>query len=405
MTVTLNELLVLAGRLDDSSGFDAPRERFRRFLVEHVTHAHAARLLIEQCQHAPGDQHHRALQDIVVVLGRCLGFETRFGSYLPADTAGSPHGHWRSRRLDVVLEIRTDRTQVTDLDILSRSVSALIASSSPGMAGHALGLCVLTPLYPGGGRLEEIQASAHPDSRVRIATLRSLLYVAEMVSTRRLTHDDVVRLLGSGLELDFLVELLERAAGTAGAKGSSPSDSAMFEIQSETGFWLATIGADQGATPEQFVELVIGKRHIFGVGENGTPQSAAQPGDRICFCIPGKGVVGHSQVRTIGEGGAGIRGAHRFTQFLHLENAVLHVNAPVPLEEETQLRVAAARASYDRAAHSLTRITRQEFDGLTTIRNVEACRAGDGSASAASPGNDTEQAELPVSVGDSRSHE
>ena len=46
MTVTLNELLMLVGRLDDSAGFDTPRERFRRFLVEHVTGAHTARSLI-----------------------------------------------------------------------------------------------------------------------------------------------------------------------------------------------------------------------------------------------------------------------------------------------------------------------------------------------------------------------
>ena len=37
MSVTLDDVLALAGRLDDSGGFDAPRERFRRFLTEHAT--------------------------------------------------------------------------------------------------------------------------------------------------------------------------------------------------------------------------------------------------------------------------------------------------------------------------------------------------------------------------------
>jgi len=399
MTVTLNELLMLAGRLDDSPGFDAARERFRRFLTEHVTHAHAARTLLEECQHAPGDQHRRALQDLVVVLGRCLGFETRFGSYLPPETGGRTDGHWRSRRLDVILEIRTDRTQASSLEALSRSVAAVTAT--PGTAEHVLGLCVLTPLYANPTRLEELQSAADQDSRVRIATSRSLLHLADMVTTRRLGHDDVVRLIGSGLALDFVVELLERAAGTAGSPIASSTGSS-FEIQTEAGFWLATVGADQGATAEQFIELVVGKRHIFGVVENGTPQGVPQRGDHICFCIPGKGVVAHSQVRAVSQGGAGIRGGNRFSQVLHLEEAALYMSEPVPLEEETQLRVRAARASCERTAQSLTRISRQEFDALATHRPEER-RGGDSGISRHENGN--EAAELPVSVGGSHSRE
>jgi hypothetical protein len=403
MTVTLNELLMLAGRLDDSSGFDTSRERFRRFLVEHVTTAQVARTLIEQCQHSPGDQHHRALQDIVVVLGRCLGFEPRFGSYLPAAGTFKPDGHWHSRRLDVVLEIRTDQTEPTDLDTLSRSVSDLVAASHRGIADRALGLCVLTPLYASREELQENQTSSHPVSSVRIVTLRSLLYLAEMVSTRRLGHEEVVRLLASGLELDFLVELLERAAVDAGTDESSHR-SARSGIQAGTSFWLAAIGGDQGATPKQVVELVIGKRHILGVGGNGTPQNAAQPGDRICFYIPGLGVVGHGQVQSIVDGDIGIRGAHRYSQLLRLGASMLHMTTPVSLEEEMLLRVRAVRASRDKAAHSLTRISREEFEALTTVRRLEARRTGD-EAPVASSGTDSEASELPVSVGDSRSHE
>jgi hypothetical protein len=81
MSVTLNELLSLVGRLDDAPGFDTPRERFRRFLLERVTDVPAARTLIEECQRSVGEQHHRALQDLVVVVGRLLQFEVTFGAY------------------------------------------------------------------------------------------------------------------------------------------------------------------------------------------------------------------------------------------------------------------------------------------------------------------------------------
>ena len=36
MAITLNQILELVGKLDDATGNDTPRERFRRFLRENV---------------------------------------------------------------------------------------------------------------------------------------------------------------------------------------------------------------------------------------------------------------------------------------------------------------------------------------------------------------------------------
>jgi hypothetical protein len=171
----------------------------------------------------------------------------------------------------------------------------------------------------------------------------------------------VVRLLGSGLGLDFIADLLERAGGAV-REIKETEVTTPAPVSSESRFWLATINADQGATPEEFVELVIGKRQIFGVVENGNPQNTAQPGDRLCLYIPGKGVVGHCQVRAIAEGVTGLRDPHRFSKLLHLEDAILHVNAPVPPEEEMQLRMRALRA--DRHAHQLTLLSAHDFAAL-----------------------------------------
>ena len=406
MTVTLNELLMLVGRLDDSAGFDTPRERFRRFLVEHVTAAQTARTLIEQCQYAPGDQHHRALQDIVVALGRGLGFEPRFGSYQFGAAPRKPDGHWHSRRLDVLLELRTDQSHFSDLSALSSAVTSITPSHS-GTVGRALGLCVLTPLYASRVRVDEVQRTAGTDARVQVAMLKSLLTIATMVGAKRLSHDDVVKLLGSGLGLDFIAELLERAGGA----GTEPAEATVAPIAApapaeavpESSFWLATIHPDQGATAEEFVELVIGKRQIFGVAENGTP-SAAQPGDQLCLYIPGKGVVGHCHVRSVAEGGTGLRDAHRFTKLLHLEDAILHVGEPILVEEAIQLRMRATRADRDRNAQNLTRISPQEFTRLTAFREGEDRRARKTDATAVENGG-SEPASLPVSVGNSHSHE
>jgi hypothetical protein len=227
-----------------------------------------------------------------------------------------------------------------------------------------------------------------------------------MVGAKKLSYDDVVRLLGSGLGLDFIAELLERAAGAAtdGAEVAAVPIAAAAPAAeaTESSFWLATIHADQGATAEEFVELVIGKRQIFGVAENGT-QAAAQPGDQLCLYIPGKGVVGHCQVRSVAEGGTGLRDAHRFTKLLHLEDAVLHVGEPLLLEEAIQLRMRATRADRDRNAHNLTRISPQEFKSLTTVPEGGDRRGQ--KPDAAPPEREVEPSDLPVSVGNSRSHE
>lgn len=47
MSVTLSQILTLVGPLDDSQAFDAPRERFRRFLTDNVTDVAALRALVE----------------------------------------------------------------------------------------------------------------------------------------------------------------------------------------------------------------------------------------------------------------------------------------------------------------------------------------------------------------------
>jgi hypothetical protein len=221
MSVTLTEILMLAGRLDDTPGFDTPRERFRRFLLEHMGDARIARAFIEECQQSLGEQHHRALQDMVVVLGRCLGFETTFGTYQPIPGALQYDGHWRLRgRLDIVLDLRTDQTPGADIQRLSRSLWALAAVPHASRSERPMGLCVATPLYPSRAVLERALAAEKTEPPVRFILLRSLLTLADLVSAGRLKHDEVVRLLASSSALDFVVELLERSAGVAPASSA-----------------------------------------------------------------------------------------------------------------------------------------------------------------------------------------
>jgi len=55
------EILTLAGRLDDAPGFDTPRERFRRFLIDHAGDVRAFRKLIDAWLQSTSEQSRRAL--------------------------------------------------------------------------------------------------------------------------------------------------------------------------------------------------------------------------------------------------------------------------------------------------------------------------------------------------------
>jgi hypothetical protein len=256
MAVTLNEMLALVGRLDDAEGFDTPRERFRRFLVEYVTDAGVARSLVDQSQHSLGDQHHRALQDTIVVLGRFLGFETVFGTSQRAHGSPTFDGQWRSRRrLEIVLDVRTDHTPRSDIVELSRSLSAL---ATPASDVRHLALCIVTPLYGGRARLEEALVAEKSRADLRIVSIRSLLWLADMVGAGRLQHHEIVRLLTSGASVDFVVDLMERfeTGNRDGSRSRAPVEALPPPSHGEPAHWAATTGRDETTIPDQKVESI-----------------------------------------------------------------------------------------------------------------------------------------------------
>ena len=364
MSVTLEQILNLSGRLDDTPGFDSARERFRRFLLEHAADLGGARALIEQGQHLPGEQHHRAVQDLVVLLGKFIGFDVTFGAYAPAAGSIKHHGHWRSRlRLHVVLEVRSDSSAAPDVDALVRSVAAQ-AGAPRASSWRFAGLCVVTPLFASRHKIEEAVAAARPGFPVGVIALRALLLLADLVSAGRVSHEDAARLLESNLPAEYSVELLERLTGRqrggAAARNVASADAPPHD--EAVSYWIATVTPDYATTPEQLLELVVGRRHIFGVADAGTTPGAARSGDWICFYIPGKGVVGRARVLSPSAGNAGVRDAHRFRQLLHLDDLQLHLHTPVPLDFETQLRLrTAAAGGASRQTQSLVRISHDSF--------------------------------------------
>jgi hypothetical protein len=363
MSIGMKDLLMLVGRLDDDAGFDTPRERLRRFLVERVTDIAQIDAILDECQRSIGEQPHRLLQDTVVLLGRLLGFEATFGTYQRVAGAVRFDGQWRSRgRLHLVLEIRSDQTRSADLESVERSLTAAAAAAHLD-SESPLGLCVMARHYAGRIKLEHNTSGGrrHPD--IRLVSVQSLVWLAEAVATGRLRHEDILKLLKSGVDLDFVVELLERVAYVTVPKETveRPEEEA---AEPDSGFWATTITTSDSAPPEQLLASVIGQRRILGVADAG-PRGGASPGDWVCLFVPGKGIVGHAQLASIIERTAGVvRHSEQFSRVFGLDNLELYDNPIVPGAAMQDAFVPAENGK-GAAGPCLVPIARADFMALT----------------------------------------
>jgi hypothetical protein len=363
MSVTIDQILTLVGRLDDSPGYDAPRERYRRFLLDYVRDWPVARALIEECQFSPDEQHRFALQDLVAVLGQFLGFRVTLS---PAS--------WHARgRLNLILDVKSNPSAAPDVTSLAEAVASA-ARVIDAHASRCTGLCVLSPLYLYRDKVE--QAASRASAPVSVVALRSLVSMADMVHAGRMDRQDVARVFESNLSIDFMVSLIGQPVPAAATEPRREAPAAVVEATEpqppqpesdadDAQFWLAPVVPDYATRPEEFLERVVAKRLTFGVADVTAAGRAVQPADRLCFYIAGSGVVGHARVASLAGGTAGLRDAHRFRQILHLEGLELFLAAPVPADAETQLRLRTAQLSHGQR-QTLVRISRESFMAMTT---------------------------------------
>jgi hypothetical protein len=332
------------------------------------------------------------------MLGRFLGFDVTYGGYEPRGSVRF-EGHWRSRRrARIVLEVRSEQTQDADVDELSRTLAVLAATSADNGDERWVGLCVTTPFYASRRRLESMLAQR--DLRdVRCVTIESLLWLAEMAASDRLEHDDVVRLLTSGPDSDFMIDLMRRltdsANGTvASTRSSAPavhdeaqhapavapspgvadSERQTTSAPDDDGYWMANLTSDENATPEQVLDSVIRRRQVLGITAGPLPLPA-RSGDRVCFFINGAGVVGHARLDTvISDASAIIRGARRFAAVFRLRDVTIY-DVPIVVTADSVAQRIADRVPFNAAGAYLAPISGVDYDALTTDQHAPRAQA------------------------------
>jgi hypothetical protein len=362
MSLTLAELLPLIGRLDDAPGFDTPRERFRRFLLERATSLPTMQALIDECQRSVGEQHHRVFQDLIAVLGRILQFAVMFGTYEGSPDDSTTYARWRSPgQLDVVLQIETDHAS-GGLELLARAIAA--SESTAEGEEPTIGLCVISRNSIARGRLAKLMSEGQFPG-VRVASVQSLLSLASHVATSRVSHAEAVELLKSSASLDFMIDLIMRPAATNPPGEVAADDHSIDGVQ--PAFWVAIINGDASVTPERWLASVILDRHVLPVCHGDEVRGRGSLGDWVCFFLPSKGIVGHARLESIvDERTSVVRQGERFGRVYRLAQVAVYERPVVQaLRAGRPFAVPSGVAPF--AGSCLTPIARRDFMALTML--------------------------------------
>lgn len=368
MRFHLGDALTLAGRLTDQPGFDSGRERFRRFLSAWDGEVDDLRSLVDDARRAGDEQAQRALMDLVVLLGRHLGFAVTHGTYDRSAGAVRFDGAWRSAGvIRIVVEVRTARSRPFIPTDLARTFKALERTVTAAAAEEELGLCVDVPPASGprpGRRRDEAQHETQDDAG-RGFPLDALLRMAARVEAQSLSHEEVIDLLRAGAA-DPRVETLMAEPVRAG--GAAPSRAPVITLvprEPQPDYWIGTIVPEGGATAAQMIRSVIGGRQLLGVGAIGLMPSQARKGDWVCFYVPGTGILGHARLGVRSDDTAQLRGASRFAAVFALEDVQFYPR-PNALDMTSPSQRLATRTPPEADGPFLSQVSAQEFRALTT---------------------------------------
>lgn len=376
MSLSLKQILDLVGKLDDSSGDETPRERFRRFLKENVNEVGQVRDYVEECLRSPGDQYNRALQDLVNYLGHFLGFDITFGRYHGVQGQIGFDGHWKSpTHFHVVVEVKTTEVYAIKAATLVGYVDELISEKRIPSWEHALGLYVVGRPDPELRQLENAIVAEKRTHQLRIISVESLLSLAEMMDEYDIAHEDILAVMRpSGPTIDSVVGLMARLVAEPKAE-ELPEKGALLEepaLGGEVAYWITPVKSDEEQTAEEVIQVLVGQERIYAFGERTPGRRHLKAGDWICFYATGRGVVAHAKVTSAPEKKRHHRVRHpeRYPWVFGLDNVDLHLEQPIVIDAAVRGRLDAFRGrdpdkSWAWFVQATRKITEHDFSILT----------------------------------------
>lgn len=350
-TATLEQVLLLVGKLDDTPGEDTARERFRRhFLQDSVTDVAQVRDYIQECLRTPGDQYNRALQDLANHLGRLLEFDVTFGRYQGVQNQIGFDGLWRSpdNGLAIVVEVKTTEVYAIKTATLVNYIDQLISAQEISDWEHALGLYVLGRPDPDTHHLENSIVAEKRTDQLRIISVESLLSLAELMNEFDVSHDDILSVIKpSGPTIDPIIDLMARLVAQRQVQSAvmetsektpysiEPSDSEDVEAATvESNYWLTPVKSQEEQTAEDCIKTLVGHEKIYAFGERTPGRKHLKPGDWICFYATGNGVIAHAKVsnKPKKKPHPKVRSSEKYPWVFTLANSKLYVENPVIID-------------------------------------------------------------------------
>lgn len=389
MSITLNQILDLVGKLDDTAGDETPRERFRKFLQTNVTKVDELRDHIEECLRTPGPQYNRALQDLVNHLGRFLGFSVTFGRYQGVTNELGYDGLWLSPTgFFVVVEVKTTEVYAVKTASLVGYVDGLISEKSIPSWESALGLYIVGRPDPEVRQLENAIVVEKRADQLRIVSVESILALADMMSSYEVEHQDILPLLlPSGPKVDPVITLMTRLVAQNSMTSSTPviavADSAPSVEKTEVGtgastYWLTPVASDEEASAVEVIHRLVGNSKIYAFGEKTAGRKGLKPGDWICFYAASAGIVAHAKVASspVKKTDKRVRHAERYPWVFRLENVNMYLDQPVAIEAELRQRMDAFRDKtpdqpWGFFVQCTRKVTEHDFNLLTRTDTVE----------------------------------
>ena len=375
MSITLDEMLDLSGKLDDSPGEDTPRERFRRYLSKNLVDTGQIRDYVEECLRNTGDQYNRALQDLVNYIGRFLSFEVAFGRYQGVKGQIGFDGHWKSPTgFHIIVEVKTTDVYSVKTATLMDYVNQLISERVIPSWDAALGLYVIGRPDPEIRQLEHAIVAEKRADQLRIVSVDSLLSLAEMMNEYDIRHEDILAVIRpSGPTIDPVVELMTRLVAEQ-PQPLLPEQALPLEppVEGEVVYWLTPVAPDEEQAAEQVIQALVGQARIYAFGERAPGRTRLKPGDWICFYASGKGVVAHAKITSLPEKKPHPRVRHsdQYPWVFRLSDERLYLEDPVVIDSDTRSRLDAFRGREPSKAwawlvQATRKITEHDFRVLT----------------------------------------
>jgi len=401
MPYSLDVILDLVGRLDDSPGEDTARERFRTFLDREVDSVGHLRDLIEESLRTSGAQSARALQDLVNYAGHFLGFEVEHGRYQGVPGKIGHDGLWKSPTgFSIVIETKTTENFHIKTSALTGYVNELISEKRIPDWDRAMGLYVIGNPDPEVKQLRNAIIAENKTDQLRTISIEALLSLAELLSEYDVSHEDALAVVRpSGPSIDPIANLMARVVAQeqvrqtavqedAEDKGASQSETpdakagarAAADAESPTSAertcWLTPVSDKGNMTSREVIYHLVAEEQVYGYGQRTPGRSDLAPGDRIAFYASGKGVVAHAEVATAPERKDDpsehlpTPDAEEFPYIFQLRDPVLYLEDPVVIDENLRAQLDAFEGrDLDKAwswfVQSSREVSAHDFEALT----------------------------------------